>query len=632
MISPALKKCFVQLLCLCAAIWGTACAEINQLNKPAATPYYGNVAPPAGREFRWANGEAPKTFDPALSVLPSEKQAVRAAFEGLTEWDAKTLEAAPAVAFRWESTEDFRTWTFYLRPNAIWTNGKKITARDFARSWQRLAEMGEKSPNSQIISNIVGAKQVQSSKFKVQSSVGESVELENESSTIENQKSENENPKPANQIAKDERQKTKDEFWFGVEALDEFVLRVYLIEPDKDFPRLAAHSALRPVYENTDFEKTEAAKIITNGAFRFVAADKNGVTLERSKNYWNVSQVKLERVRFVSLKDANDALAAYRAGEVDAVTNAHFEPLALKLLASYTDFERTTFNAVTFYEFNKERPHFKDRRVREALAIVIDRERLANDELDGSTVPANKFLPQSASEIFKFDIERAKNLLAEAGFPNGKDFPKIRLLVNRNDAQNRLAKAVAAQWRKNLNIETEITQSSLEEINNPEATKDFDLVRRVVMLPTTDEASNLQAMFGCKEKTEEKSTKPAPEVSASPQVSATPNGLPLPLHTPNLLEENAPEIPKNTTKNGENAPINKSDESNTAGVSDENAVENQPPTPILTEAQAAEEIPAIPLYFPLSYALVKPYVAGFEPNLLDAPMLKDVEIQTSWKQ
>lgn len=639
MSSPKIIKFLVW--CLCFSLGLSGCAEMGELQKPAASPYYGALLPDANNEFRWANGDLPKTFDPALARTPSETQAVRAVFDGLTEWDQKTLEAVPALAARWDSSEDLRTWTFHLRP-ALWSNGERITAADFVRSWQRLKNFGVKSSNQSLISNIIGAQISDLDKDDQQTITNTETELpeiaiSDDEPLIQNPKS-----------------KIQNETWFGVEALNKQILRVYLKLPDKDFPKLAAHSALRLVSDdnsdndNAQFERTESApKLITSGAFRVRLADQSGVLFERSKNYWNASAVKPERVRFVATKDAETALAAYRAGSIDAVTSAHIEPLALKLLASYRDFKRTTHNAVTFYEFNSVRPPFSDRRVRQALAISLDRARLTNDELDGATFPALDFLPDSTRKKFQFDVKQAQKLLADAGFANSKDFPKIKLLVNRNDAAFRVAKAVAAQWKKNLKIETEIVVSSLDDLENSESTKDFDLIRRVAVLPTTNEIANLRYIFkrpgiaDLESKKGEAMIDPNNAPAAS-SATPTPNGFPKNVPTLEPIED-APQINGGSgsqetkpTSSANQTKVDQQFEDLSAEQADEKPSKETVliqslPSSVLSESEIIEDIPAIPLYFSSSYLLVKPYVQGFEANLLDAPMLRDVEIQSDWR-
>ena len=99
----------------------------------------------------------PRTFDPAFAAAPPDTDAVRALFEGLTDYDPQTLAPIPAVATRWESSHEGRVWTFYLRDNARWSNGDKVTAGDFVRSWQRTLKIGPLAPHTELLTNIEGA-------------------------------------------------------------------------------------------------------------------------------------------------------------------------------------------------------------------------------------------------------------------------------------------------------------------------------------------------------------------------------------------------------------------------------------------------------------------------------------------
>ena len=122
-----------------------------------------------------------------------------------------------------------------------------------------------------------------------------------------------------------------------------------------NFPALVAHPVFRPVKLDDEnvVARLSAGQLVSNGAFSVAPSEGERVLLQKADNYWDKQQVTLERVEFVGAKDAESALAAYRAGEVDAVTNAAFEPLAIKLLAPYEDFRRTTYAALTYYSFNK---------------------------------------------------------------------------------------------------------------------------------------------------------------------------------------------------------------------------------------------------------------------------------------
>jgi oligopeptide transport system substrate-binding protein len=618
--SPFLLFSFSPFLLLISfVLFASACSE---LQSPEPEPFYSETLPPAKKEFRWSNGKTPKSFDPALASSAPETDIVRAIFEGLTDTNPKTLEAVPSVAEKWTSSNDFKTWTFQLRKDAKWSNGERVTANDFVRSWKRLVEMGEKAAHYKLLKNIVGAQIVE--KKNVLEVTGEEVDILPKPVVEQNLqflKQQDTTPPQKNQqkiqpqttetetaeTKTEEKIEGKTEPKFGVEATDNFTLKVSLVNADKNFPALVAHPIFRPIYgDGKIFESGKLdASIVTNGAFRIFSIGQDGITLDRAEYYWNKDKIELERVRFVPTENAEKALEAYRAGSVDAVTNVDFEPLALKLLAPFDDFRRTTHGALNFYEFNRSRKPFDDRRVREALSMTIERERLTEGEMGGATKPALGFQPfDKSSTKLIYDVEKAKNLLAEAGFANGENFPTINLVVNRNELQQRIAKVVARMWKQNLNINTEIRVKESIELEAAKAAGDFDILRRGEVLPTSDETANMLAIF-------------APAYSA-----------------PEIVIENKT-TDGEAVKTDETAIAEHSKTSETVAQESENppaetaeTVENET---ILTEEKAISELPAIPLYFPTSYSLVKPYIQGFEINTLDAPSLKDVKIDNNWQ-
>lgn len=620
--------CCSASLRLCGLLFLLFITSCSELEKPKPEPFYAKTAPPPKQEFRWSNGKLPKSFDPALASAPPETDIVRAIYEGLTDTDPKTLKSVPAVAEKWEASEDFKTWTFHLRKNAKWSNGETVTAADFVRSWKRLADLGETVSHSKLVKNISGMQTLETSAESVEN---QEIDLISRQSAESGNQSSNYQPNSdpstisANSSGSGNQQKSgaksekRAETKFGVEAVNEFTLKISLIKPDKEFPALAAHPIFLPIYgDGKYFEPGKLnPDVVTNGAFRIFSVGQDGVTLDRAEHYWNRENVELQRVRFVPQESPEKALEAYRAGEIDAVTNADFQPLALKLLTPFGDFRRTTHSAINFYEFNRQKPPFDDRRVREALAISIERERLTEDEMEGATEPALSFMPFNEEGVkLTQDREKAKNILAEAGFPNGENFPVVRLVVNRNNVQQRIARLIAKMWKENLNIETQIIVKDAAEIDIIKKTGDFDVLRRGVVIPTSDETANMLAIFSPKkEVVREKTDKKAAPAAENKTSEKTPNDK-------NAQEKAAQDELQIQTfetlapETGETVLIEHLDETSDA---------------ILTEEQAIIELPAIPLYFPTSYSLVKPYVLGFEINSLDAPSLKDVRIDNNWQ-
>lgn len=528
--------------------------------------YYGRILVPQRQQFQWSDGGLPQTFDPAFAAAPPDTDLIRAIFEGLTDYDPKTLTPVPAAATHWEASEAGRVWTFYLRDDARWSNGEPVTATDFVRSWRRTMKIGDLAPHTELLANIEGARR-------------ESTGLAKAAET-----------KTAVAKAGD---KPKAAPGFGVQAVSDYVLRVRLRRPDLNFPALVAHPVFRPVkVADESTAKLGAQQLISNGAFALAKTESARVLLERASTYWNKDQVSLQEVAFVGHKDAESALAAYRAGEVDAVTNAAFEPLAIKLLKPYEDFRRATYGALTYYSFNAAREPFDDVRVREALAIAIDRDRLSADEMGGATEPAKRFLPETVTnaqepvvnkaDVLEKEYERAKHLLAEAGYPDGAGFPKITLLINRNEPQRLVAQSIATMWQTVLNIETEIIVKNWDEYEAAIRAGEYDVVRRGLVMQTTDELTNIRMLF--------------------------PEGP-----DPGHVGEPSPAAPSNDLQ----------------ALKPNNLAPTQS---IDTEAQALRDLSAMPIYFASSYSLVKPYISGFDANVLDAPSLKSVRINTEWKQ
>jgi oligopeptide transport system substrate-binding protein len=578
--------------------------------------FYGKVVVPSAQEFRWSDGGLPKIFDPARAAAPPDTDAVRALYEGLTDYEPGTLSPAPAVASKWEPADGGRLWTFHLREGARWTNGDPVTAQDFVRSWQRTLRLGERAPHAALLSNIEGAEslttQTDENEQGGTSSGGLAVtpERAREGESVGRAAGAKQPPRPKA---------------FGVIALDARTLRVTLRRPDMNFPALVAHPVFRPVHElspgdvlpeweeqRPDGGALSEPGIVTNGAFSLSRLAGDSVELARAESYWDAASVQLERVRFIDSGDTESALASYRAGEVDVVSNAAVEPLAVKLLTPFEDFRRETFAALNYYRFNIARPPFDDVRVRQALAFALDVERLSKDTLGGAAEPTRTFIPVPEKESgegtdvtkdedkdanegdaagLEHNVERARRLLEQAGYPGGVNFPRVRLLVNRNEQQRLVAQAVARMWRDGLGVETEIVVRPWEEYEAMLRSGDYDVARRSLVMQTTDEETNMRQLFG--EVGDADVTDPEVETTKA----ATPAGP-------------------------------------TAGaeVPSDAALAQARPTPTaLSEAQALRELPAIPLHFASSYALVKPYVNGFESNLLDAPSLKHVRINRDWR-
>ena len=602
-----LHAAFLSAICLFSIIF-TSCKQIEQ---PPVKPFFAESPPPRLQELRWTNGKAPKSLDPAFASAAPETDIVRAIYEGLTEIDPKKLTVMPGIAEKWTASDDKLKWTFTLRKDAHWNNGKRVTANDFVATFKRLASFGTKAAHSDLFQNIVGMRIAKprdkpaSADFDQGHSSPQTLNSANTTSNFQPKKPTiTQTPTDPEVTTGSINDANAKEPAFGVVAINEDVLEISLIEPDDDFPLLLSNPIFRPVYNaEEEIERGKPSnKVVSNGAFTISSINSEGTVLVRSENYWDRTNVKLEKVIFVPKDTAESALEAYKNGDVDAVSNASFEPLALKLLTPFKDFRQTVHGALNFYEINSKVAALSDRRVREALAISINRERMTDGELEGSMMPATSFLPYGTNRRSKltYDVVRASELLASAGYPAGDGFPKLRLVINRNDTQQRVARSVTRMWKQNLNIDIDIVVKDTAELELARATGDFDLLRRGIVLPTANATAGLTAIFGIRNVVNKPDLLPKTEPTEVRGPSSQ-----------NEFDFTDPDIEKTD--------VSKTLETESVSTGSE-----------FTENVALFELNSIPLYFPTAHLLVKPYVIGFDVNALDAPLLQQISIDSNW--
>lgn len=557
-------------------------SSCTELRTPEPSPYLAETQPPPVQEFRWSNGAMPKSLDPARASSAPETDIVRAMYEGLTQLDAVTLDAVPGVAESWKVSEDGLEWRFELRENAKWSNGRAVTAADFVRSWQRLYELGQQAAHRNLLNNFAVASGGASKPAESQPE-----DFEEDAALEEAAEAETPSGPPQSEATSVPRKEV-----LAVYSEGERTLLVKLRHPDKDFAKLVSHPIFMPVFGTAGESKKLNAKTVANGPFRLAEITTSEIVLERSKDYWNSENVEIERLRFMPIRNSDDALEAYRSGGVDALTNTEIAPLAQKVFSTTQDFRKNVFGALNFYEINHRKAPFSDRRVREALAISIEREQLLSGDGETTLQVALSLLPFGSAQEKKIvqDKDRARELLEQAGFPDGQGFTPIRLTVNRNETQLRIARAVARMWKENLNIETVLDVRENEELESIRESGQFDILRRGVVFPVPDELLSVSAIHG--------SESVPPSAAAEPRAGFQVNA------NSGTSSTEAPAEPNSPTPS---------------------------PGPIFNESDALYQMHVIPLYFPRSFALVKPYVQGFELNSFDVPDLTGTSIDTAWQ-
>ncbi|MFK3840255.1 ABC transporter substrate-binding protein [Serratia sp. NPDC087055] len=392
------------------------------------------------QELVRANGYEPATLDPNLAESNVEFYIFNDVFEGLLRV-GKNGEVIPALATKW--VQQGNVWTFYLRPEAKWSNGDPVTADDFVYSWRRLTDPKTASPYGSYLASayVLNAAEI------------------------------NAGSKPPTEL--------------GVKALDAHRLQVTLVEPNSYLLKQLVHFPVLPVNRNV-VEKygknwTQPQNFVGNGAFRltqWVVNEK--VVVERNSQYWDNARTVLNKVTFLPLQGFPE-VARFRAGEIELGYSAPPE-LYRQLKNSLGDEQLITYPllSTSYFAFNNRQAPFNDVRVRQALNLALDKEIIATKVLGYGQQPAWTFTPtgaggftlqagQEAGWPREQRIAQAKKLLAEAGFDAAH--PLSFTLLYSNDATiKKIVIASSAMWKKNLGVDVTLQSQErkvvLDNINN----------------------------------------------------------------------------------------------------------------------------------------------------------------------
>jgi oligopeptide transport system substrate-binding protein len=404
--------------------------------------YFGKLDTPKENILRVGNGSEPRSFDPQKSIAYAEGHIYLNIFESLTSRDPITLEAQPALATSWESKDNARTWIFHLRKGATFTDGKAITAQDFVWTWQRLVNPANASPYMFAALPIKNAQAVFNGKL------------------------------PLNQL--------------GVRALDDNTLEVRLEQPTPIFPKLASAWAFdvlpRHVIERYGDAWSRPEHLVSSGPFQvseYRAYDQ--VVLTKSPTYWDHDQVRLDKIVLMPISDQSQNTNLYRSGELDYVRNLYLPDALIPALSKRKDFQSSSFFGSYYLEFNIKRKPFNDIRVRRALNLAIDREAITNHYLPALKMqPACTVVPPilpgySQPRCSMYDPKRARALLAEAGFPGGKNFPVVSIDIINHGTTITASQAIQQMWKKELGIQVNIDMEEAQTHLSRAESRDFNI-------------------------------------------------------------------------------------------------------------------------------------------------------------
>lgn len=401
----------------------------------------------AGGVFNMGNGAEPKDLDPQIVTGVPESHILQDLFEGLVGQDPKTLAPIPAVAESWKISKDNKTYTFILRKNAKWTNGDPVTAKDFVDAWTRL------------LTPVTAAEYAYQGYYM-------------------------KNGKPFNEG------KLKDASQLGFKAIDATTLEVKLENPTPFFLGLLAHHSLYPTHKAT-VEKfgprwTRPENIVSNGAFSLEKWEMNKIiTLKKSETYWDKAVVTLDKVNFHPVEKQDTEEKLFRSKGLQVTNELPLEKIPFWQADKTGVYQQSPYLGIYHYWINVNKVPTNNKLVRQALNLGFDRESIVKYVTRGGQNPALSFTPPGSGGFMPLarlpkdlsQLAKAKELLAKAGYPDGKGLPPIEILYNTSDSHKKIAEAMQQMWKKNLGVNVVLVNQEWKVYLDTQTSHNFTLSR-----------------------------------------------------------------------------------------------------------------------------------------------------------
>jgi oligopeptide transport system substrate-binding protein len=395
------------------------------------------------------NSSEPESLDPHLVRGAVEWTIVGSLFEGLVATDPETLAPVPAAAESWTVAADGKTYTFRLRDGLTWSDGFPLTAEDFVYGARRLLapRLGASHAENNLFF-VAGAREYQAGRTSDFSGVGVRA------------------PDPQTVVFELERPTP----FFPSSLCLFFPVPRHVVE------RFAPMDERRSGW-------TRAGNLVGNGPFvlREWRANQE-LVLARNPRYRDAGQVRLREVRFRPIENPSVEENAFRSGQLHLTSSVPLQKIEAYARDPSQVLKTVDDRGVYFYSLNVARAPLDDVRVRRALALTVDREALVARVIKGGKRAANHFTPPGISDYvppptLRFDPAEGRRWLAAAGYPEGKGFPPLELLVDARDHHRLVAEAVQAMWRAHLGVAVTLRSEETQVLNASKRGMDFQMVR-----------------------------------------------------------------------------------------------------------------------------------------------------------
>lgn len=488
-VAVAVAGCMAATLAACGSTASTSSAAASESTE-GATAEAAAETTATGSGFTVQLGPNPETLDPALNSAVDGANTIITIFEPLLLIDENN-DVIPGQAESYEVSEDGLTWTFHMRDGLKWSDGSDLTAKDFEYSFKRMADPNTAAPYAATaVGMIAGFDEAQ----------GNPDPETGEPTT---------DPNPdALQVVASEDGKT---------------LTVTLSYPCSYFDKLAAFAALSPVQEatveaNGDGWCTSPDTFVCNGPYMITDwTPSERIVLSKNPNYvggWDSSKIVSDNITLLLLEDSSASYAAYNSGEAQLIKDVPTDEIpSLTKAEDGGDFYVDSILGTYYISLNDQREPFTDVRVRKALSLAIDRDYVANVIMQGTYSPAYNMVGPGIvdaeegtmfidnanggepyiGEDYEADLEEAKSLLAEAGYPNGEGFPTITYSANDAGYHIPVAEYLQQAWGE-LGITMNIDKVDWASFLPLRRAGDYDISRNGWVMDYND-ASNMLELF-----------------------------------------------------------------------------------------------------------------------------------------
>ncbi len=347
----------------------------------------------------------PATLDPMRVGDPGSVLIVRQLFEGLTKWDPVAEEVVPAAADAWSAEKNGRRWIFELRRGMTFHDGKSVTAKDFKFAFDRIARRKNASDIAYTLERVKG--------FLEANQLGEAKGLK------------------------------------GVKVKDDYTLLIDLDEPFYDFPAVLTHPGLVPVQEKAveNVDKFLAFPV-GNGPFQMARAWGPGAEVALKPFDGAIETPQVDGLRFIPFSDAAESWLLFRDNEIDIseVPVGQFDAAE----EEFGDQGYRPFLAGYYYGFNLDAGALRDKRLRKAMNLAIDRDEISGDIYSGSLLPPRGIVPEGmpgfdddiCEELCDFDPDKARELV--------RKLPHKKRSIQLDFTQGEPHGAVAKEVKNNL--------------------------------------------------------------------------------------------------------------------------------------------------------------------------------------